>query len=192
MSNMIEIRWHGRGGQGAKTASLFLATAALHEGKKSQGFPDYGPERGGAPIRAYNRISEEEIRLHCSIDEPDIVVVLDKTLLNSVNVCEGLKEGGTLIINDCIPPAEIRKRYDIKAENIKIYTVDATQISIDEIGKPMPNTSMLGALVKATGILNIENVYEDIKEKFAKKFSQKIIDGNLKAIERAYEEVVEE
>ncbi len=185
--NMIEIRWHGRGGQGAKTAAEFIASCTLKEGKYSQGFPDYGPERMGAPIRGFTRIADEPIRLHCPIDSPDIVIVLDDTLLESVDVAEGLTEEGVIIVNTLESPKELRAKLGL--EGRRVYTLDATQISLDEIGRPIPNTPMIGALVKATDIIDLDTVIEDVKEKFKEKFKKPVVEGNIKAIRRAYKEV---
>jgi pyruvate ferredoxin oxidoreductase gamma subunit len=187
MAYLKEIRWHGRGGQGAKTAATLTGQIALHEDKFGQGFPEYGPERMGAPIRGYTRISDEPIKQHCAIEHPDIVVVLDDTLLDSVDVCENVKEGAMLVVNTKKDGAEVKERLSNKS--VDLYTLNATQIALDEIGRPIPNTPMMGALVKASGILKLETVKEDLAVKFGKKFSQKIIDANLRAVERAYEEV---
>ncbi|MCX5678666.1 MAG: 2-oxoacid:acceptor oxidoreductase family protein [Candidatus Omnitrophica bacterium] len=190
MKDLIEIRWHGRGGQGAKTAALLLADAALASGKYIQAFPEYGPERMGAPVASFNRISSEPIRLHSGVTNPDIVIVLDPTLMDSVDVTEGMPSDGTLLVNIDKSPAEVKSFFDI-ASGIKICTVDASGISTDTIGRDIPNTPMLGALVKATGILDFKEMIADTKKKLEKKFRTKpeVIDGNLKAIERAYNEV---
>lgn len=187
MKDMVEIRWHARGGQGAKTASDFLADAAIDAGKYSQGFPDYGPERMGAPIRAYNRISDEVIRLNCSVDHPDVVLVLDSSLLDVANVTDGATEDTKYIVNTSKSPEEVKK--ELGLENGNVYTVNATQISIDEIGRPIPNTPMVGALIRVTELVSIDIVFEEVKEKFSKKFSDKIVQGNINSIKRAYEEV---
>lgn len=187
--DLLEIRWHARGGQGAKTAATLLASVAIEEGKYGQGFPDYGPERMGAPIRGYTRLSTKPIRIHSAIYHPDVVVVLDPTLLDAVDVCEGLKDGGSVIVNTDESPEEIRNKLGLAKEKAKVYTVDATRISIEEIGRPIPNTPMMGALVKVTGAIKLETVFRDIKKKFGKKFGEKIVQGNLNAIKRAYEEV---
>lgn len=187
MAQMTEVRWHGRGGQGAKTAATLLAEAALSEDKHSQGFPEYGPEREGAPMRGFTRISEAPIRLHCTIDNPDVVVVLDDTLLDTVDVCAGLPADGTVVINTAQSPEEVRKKLSVP--EAKLFTVNATQIALDEIGRPIPNTPMLGALIKATDVLNINTIYDDVKHKLGKKFTRQIIDGNINAVKRAYEEV---
>ncbi|GAF85008.1 unnamed protein product [marine sediment metagenome] len=187
---MTEIRWHGRGGQGAKTAATLIAQLAIQEGKFSQGFPEYGPERMGAPIRGYTRISDGQIRVHSPITRPDISVVLDPTLLETVNVCEGLTENGIVIVNTTDSPKELKKRLGLK--DGRVFTIDATRISIEEIGKPIPNTPMMGALIKATGILKIETVISGIEKKFGKKFGEKVVQGNINAIKRGYEEVKSE
>ena len=190
MKDLIEIRWHGRGGQGAKTAALLLADAALASGKYIQAFPEYGPERMGAPVASFNRISSNPILLHSGVTDPDIVIVLDPTLMDSVDVTEGMPSDGTLLVNIDKSPAEVKNLFGI-APGIKVCTVDASGISTDTIGRDIPNTPMLGALVKATGILDFKEMIEDTKKKLEKKFRTKpeVIEGNLKAIERAYNEV---
>lgn len=188
MKDMVEIRWHARGGQGAKTASDFLADAAIDAGKYSQGFPDYGPERMGAPIRAYNRISDKEVRVTCAVDRPDVVLVLDASLLNVADVDAGASEATKYIVNTPKSPEEIKAQ--IGLENGNVYTVNATQISIDEIGRPIPNTPMIGALVRVTGLVSIDIVFDEVIAKFSKKFSEKIVQGNINSIKRAYEEVL--
>jgi pyruvate ferredoxin oxidoreductase gamma subunit len=190
MKDLIEIRWHGRGGQGAKTAALLLGDAALASGKYIQAFPEYGPERMGAPVASFNRISSKPILLHSGVTNPDVVAVLDPTLMESVNVTEGVPEGGTILVNTNKTPQEIRQELGLKG-NIKVFTVDASTISKETIGREIPNTPMLGALIKATGILNFKEMLEDTKTKLEKKFKSKpeVIEGNLKAIERAYSEV---
>ena len=186
--NMTEIRWHARGGQGAKTAATLIAAVALEEGSYSQGFPDYGPEREGAPIRGYTRISDQPIRVHSAIYHPDVVVVLDATLLETVDVTEGLKEGGILLINSADSPAAVRKQ--VGMEGGKVCTVDATQIAIDEIGRPIPNTPMMGALVKVVPTLKLDTILKDVEKKFKSK-GDRIVEGNFRAIRRANEEVQE-
>jgi pyruvate ferredoxin oxidoreductase gamma subunit len=185
---MVEIRWHGRGGQGVKTAATMLAEAALNEGKHSQGFPEYGPERMGAPVRGYTRLSEEPIVIHCAISNPQIVVVLDPTLLLSENVAEGLIEGGSILVNTPLTPAAIRKLMKLNG-NEKIFTINATQIALDELKREIPNTPMLGALVKIAEVLKLETVEVDLKKKFGKKFRPEVVEGNLRAVHRAYNEV---
>ena len=191
MNDMIEIRWHGRGGQGAKTASLLLADAAFNTGKYIQGFPEYGPERMGAPITAYNRISSSPIRIHSNIYEPDYVVVVDDTLLDSVDVTAGLKEDGAIVINTTKNGENLKKL--LKGYKGKIYTIDARKVSIETLGKYFPNTPMLAAIVKVSGIMNEENFVKDMEGSFKHKFAKKpeVIDGNMKAIEMALNEVKE-
>lgn len=189
MKDLIEIRWHGRGGQGAKTASLLLADAAFHTGKYIQGFPEYGPERMGAPLTAYNRISSNPITIHSNIYQPDYVVVVDDTLLEVVDVAAGLKDTGAIIINTTKSPDYLKK----VLSNYKgaIYTIDARKVSMETLGKYFPNTPMLAAIVKVSGVMSDEELLEDMKGSFQHKFSKKpeVIEGNMKALELALKEV---
>lgn len=187
---MTEIRWHGRGGQGAKTAALLFADAALAQGKYVQAFPEYGPERMGAPVAAFDRMSDKPILLHSGVINPDIVVVLDPTLIDTVDVTEGIPQNGTIIINTEKTPSDIKKDLNISG-SIKVCTVDASTISKETIGREIPNTPMLGALIKVSGILDFNAMIDDTKKKLEKKFKSKpeVIEGNIKAIERAYKEV---
>ena len=189
MDNMIEIRWHGRGGQGAKTASLLLADAAFNTGKYIQGFPEYGPERMGAPITAYNRISDNPITIHSNIYEPDYVVVVDDTLLEAVDVTAGLKESGAIIINST-KSADVLKEH-LKGYKGSIYTINARKVSEEALGKYFPNTPMLAAIVKVSGIMSDEALLKDMEGSFKHKFAKKpeVIDGNMKALELALNEV---
>ena len=189
MNNLIEIRWHGRGGQGAKTASLLLADAAFNTGKYIQGFPEYGPERMGAPITAYNRISNKPITIHSNIYEPDYVVVVDDSLLDCVDVTSGLKQDGAIVINTTKDANEIKAK--LKNYSGKIFTVDAREISIEALGKYFPNTPMLAAIVKVSGVMTDEELLEDMKSSFKHKFAKKpeVIDGNMKALELALKAV---
>ncbi len=189
MDNMIEIRWHGRGGQGAKTASLLLADAAFNTGKYIQGFPEYGPERMGAPITAYNRISNDPITIHSNIYEPDYVVVVDDTLLEVVDVTASLKEEGAIVINTT-KSADYLKSV-LKGYKGNVYTIDARKISEEALGRYFPNTPMLAAIVKVSGIMTDEALLEDMKGSFKHKFAKKpeVIDGNMKALELALKEV---
>ena len=189
MSDMIEIRWHGRGGQGAKTASLLLADAAFNTGKYIQGFPEYGPERMGAPITAYNRISSSTIRIHSNIYEPDYVVVVDDTLLESVDVTSGLKEDGAIVINTTKGKDELDKL--LKGYKGKVYTIDARKVSMETLGKYFPNTPMLAAIVKVSKIMDEDEFVKDMQGSFKHKFAKKpeVIDGNMKALELALKEV---
>ena len=185
MSDLIEIRWHGRGGQGAKTASLLLADAAFNTGKYIQGFPEYGPERMGAPITAYNRISDKPITIHSNIYEPDYVVVVDDSLLESVDVTAGLKKEGAIVINTTKEAEEIKKY--LKEYEGEIYKIDARKISIEALGKYFPNTPMLAAIVKVSKVMTDEEFLNDMKGSFKHKFAKKpeVIEGNMKALEMA-------
>ena len=189
MNNLIEIRWHGRGGQGAKTASLLLADAAFNTGKYIQGFPEYGPERMGAPITAYNRISSTPITIHSNIYEPDYVVVVDDGLLDVVDVTAGLKETGAIVINTTKSGDELKSK--LKDYKGSIYTIDARKVSIDALGKYFPNTPMLAAIVKVSGIMNEDDFIKDMEGSFKHKFAKKpeVIEGNMKAIKLALEQV---
>ena len=189
MNSMIEIRWHGRGGQGAKTASLLLADAAFNTGKYIQGFPEYGPERMGAPLTAYNRISDTPIRIHSNIYEPDYVVVVDDTLLESVDVTAGLKETGAIVINTTKSKDYLEKA--LKGYKGDIYTIDARKISEEALGKYFPNTPMLAAIIKVAKIMTDEELLADMEGSFKHKFAKKpeVIDGNMKALEMALKEV---
>ena len=189
MNNLIEIRWHGRGGQGAKTASLLLADAAFNTGKYIQGFPEYGPERMGALITAYNRISDKPITIHSNIYEPNYVVVVDDTLLESVPVTAGLKKEGAIVINTTKSPEYLKEK--LNGYDGNIYTIDARKVSEETLGKYFPNTPMLAAIVKVTGIMSDEAFLEDMKGSFKHKFAKKpeVIEGNMKALELALKEV---
>lgn len=189
MDNMIEIRWHGRGGQGAKTASLLLADAAFNTGKYIQGFPEYGPERMGAPITAYNRISTAPIRIHSNIYEPDYVVVVDDSLLESVPVTAGLKETGAIIINTTKDANALKPL--LNGYKGKVYTIDAKKVSIEALGKYFPNTPMLAAIVKVSNIMSEEEFLNDMEGSFKHKFAKKpeVIEGNMKALTLALKEV---
>ena len=189
MQDLIEIRWHGRGGQGAKTASLLLADAAFNTGKYIQGFPEYGPERMGAPITAYNRISNEPITIHSNIYEPDYVVVVDDTLLETVDVSAGLKETGAIIINTTKDNETLIK--ELKGYKGEIYKIDAKKISIETLGRYFPNTPMLAAIVKVSKIMTDEEFLADMVGSFKHKFAKKpeVIEGNMKALEMALKEI---
>ena len=189
MENLIEIRWHGRGGQGAKTASLLLADAAFNTGKYIQGFPEYGPERMGAPITAYNRISDKPITVHSNIYEPDYVVVVDDTLLETVNVTAGLKETGGIIINTTRDEEYLKNT--LKGYNGKIYTIDARKVSMETLGKYFPNTPMLAAVVKVSKVMEEQDFLNDMIGSFKHKFAKKpeVIEGNMKALEMSLKEV---
>jgi len=190
MAEIVEIRWHGRGGQGTVTAAKVLADACLSSGRHVQAFPEYGPERAGAPLRAYNRISSKELRMHCPVLQPQIVSVVDATLLDSINVAEGATKDAIFVVNTSKDPKDIRAKLKAQ-EGQKVYTVDASKIAMDCIGRALPNAPMLGAICKATNLVSLENLLEDVRKSFGKKFAQKIIDGNLEATKRGYAEVNE-
>ena len=189
MHDLIEIRWHGRGGQGAKTASLLLADAAFNTGKYIQGFPEYGPERMGAPITAYNRISDTPITVHSNIYEPDYVVVVDDTLLDSVDVTAGLKETGAIIINTTKSDDYLKKA--LNGYNGEIYKIDARKVSMETLGRYFPNTPMLAAVVKVSKVMPEDAFLEDMIGSFKHKFAKKpeVIEGNMKALEMALNSV---
>ena len=186
---MIEIRWHGRGGQGAKTASLLLADAAFNTGKYIQGFPEYGPERMGAPITAYNRISDTPIRIHSNIYEPDYVVVVDDSLIGAVDVTSGLKDNGAIIINTNEDIDSLRKK--LNGFSGKIYTIDASKISLECLKANFPNTAMLAAVVNITKIMSKEELVDNMKDAFSHKFAKKpeMIEPNMEALLRGYDEI---
>ncbi|MCR5503720.1 MAG: 2-oxoacid:acceptor oxidoreductase family protein [Lachnospiraceae bacterium] len=186
---MIEIRWHGRGGQGAKTASQLLADAAFMAGKFVQSFPEYGPERSGAPITAYNRISDERCNVHSNIYEPDYVAVVDETLLESVDVTAGLKPEGAVIVNTAKDPGEIRRELGDYAG--RIYTIDARKISLLTLGAYFPNTPMLAAVVAVSGCVEKEQFLKDMEGSFRHKFEKKpqVIEGNLKCLSLSMDSV---
>lgn len=188
-NDMVEIRWHGRGGQGAKMACMLLADVAALQGKFVQGFPEYGPERMGAPITAYNRISEKRCSIHSNIYYPDYVVVVDETLLDSVDVAGGLKEGGAIIINTPSSPQEMRPR--LPGWTGKVCTIDARRISEETLGRYFPNTPMLAAVVKVSGVLETECFLASIEESFQHKFAAKpqVIEGNMATLKRSLGEV---
>lgn len=189
MNEIVEIRWHGRGGQGAKTAALLLADVAFKTGKYVQGFPEYGPERMGAPITAYNRISSNVIRVHSNIYEPDYVVVVDEGLLDVVNVTDGLKEDGAIVVNTSKSPSEIKEKLgSFKGD---VYTIDARKVSKACLGKYFPNTPMLAAIVKVSKVMDWDTFMTEMQASFQHKFSSKpeVIEGNMNALKMAHEEV---
>lgn len=189
MNDRIEIRWHGRGGQGAKTAALLLADVSFKIGKQVQGFPEYGPERMGAPITAYNRISDEVIRVHSNIYHPDYVVVVDETLLHTVDVTRGLNPAGAIIVNTSKSPEEIASQ--VAPYKGKIVTVDARKISEEALGKYFPNSPMLAAVVAVTGIMTREVFLKEMLTSYEHKFAKKpeVIEGNMKALEMTFDAV---
>lgn len=191
MNHLTEIRWHGRGGQGAKTAALLLADVAFQTGKHVQGFPEYGPERMGAPITAYNRISDDEIRVHSNIYDPEYVAVVDESLLEAVDVTAGLKKDGAILINTQKSKEEILPH--LGGYEGKVYTIDAHKVSMEAMGKYFPNTPMLAAMVKIAGVMEEETFLKEMEASFHHKFAGKpeVIDGNMKALKMAFQEVQE-
>ena len=187
MNQTLEIRWHGRGGQGAKTAALLLADVAFKTGKYVQGFPEYGPERMGAPITAYNRISNNVSRVHSNIYTPDLVVVVDETLLDAVNVTAGLKENGSIIVNTDKDKEEILPK--LKGYKGNVYTVDARKISVDALGKYFPNSPMLAAAVAVSKVMDKDTFINEMRASYQHKFAKKpeVIDGNMKALTMTFE-----
>jgi 2-oxoacid:acceptor oxidoreductase gamma subunit (pyruvate/2-ketoisovalerate family) len=186
LKKILEIRWHGRGGQGAWTASELLARAAIYEGKYIQSFPEFGPERMGAPVAAFTRISTEPIRIHCAVYNPDVVAVLDPTLLKTVPVAEGLDPNGDIIVNSKDSPAEIRKI--LNANKGKVWSVPATEIAIKVLGVPITNTAILGAVARVTGVVKLESIEKIVRERFRKDIAEK----NFAAVKEAYREVKSE
>jgi pyruvate ferredoxin oxidoreductase gamma subunit len=188
-AKMIEVRWHGRGGQGAKTAALLFAEAVLATGKYIQAFPEYGPERMGAPVQSFNRISENFITIHSGITNPNYIVILDPSLIESVPVTAGIEKNGKVIVNTSFSSSEIMQKLGVDAS--QVFVVDASRIAVETIGRDIPNTPMLGALVKVIGTLDINGVLEDTKVKLMAKFRHKpeVIEGNLASIKRAFDEV---
>jgi len=184
--NNIEIRWHGRGGQGAKTAALLLADVCFKTGAYVQGFPEYGPERMGAPITAFNRISDKEIRVHSNIYNPDLVVVVDETLLHSVDVTSGLKADGAIIVNTDKTPDEIKPLLNGFAG--RVYTVDARKISVDALGRYFPNSPMLAAAVAVSTVMEKDDFIREMRASYEHKFAKKpeVIDGNMKALTETF------
>jgi 2-oxoacid:acceptor oxidoreductase gamma subunit (pyruvate/2-ketoisovalerate family) len=182
LKKLIEFRWHGRGGQGAWTASELLARTALYEGKYIQSFPEFGPERMGAPVTAFTRISTEPIRIHCAVYEPDVVAVLDPTLLKAVPVTSGLDKDGIIIINSVEEPAKVKEA--LKMERGTLWTIPATEIALRILGIPITNTAMLGAVARATSIVSLESVEKAVKERFRLDLAEK----NFAVIKEAYKE----
>ena len=180
MVAMTEIRWHGRGGQGAVASAEMFAIAAIEEGKSAQAFPSFGPERRGAPVMAFTRVSDEFIHLRTGITEPDVVVVLDPTVMSAVDVTAGLKDGGIVVANTSKGGEELAKEFNITA---RLATVNAGRIAHEEIGRPITNTTMMGALVKATGLVELDSLAEQIEKRFPG-----VAEKNIKAMRRAYEE----
>lgn len=184
--DFIEVRWCGRGGQGAVTAAKVLAESAMAEGKFIQAFPEFGPERMGAPVKSFTRISSKPINRHCQIAEPDISVLLDPTLLGVVDITEGVGKSGVIIVNTKDSPAELRRK--ISLEGRKLYTVDATGISKKTMGRNIPNMPMVAAVVKVTGIIKLESLIRNFQQEFSHKFKEEIIRANIEAMRLSYDE----
>lgn len=189
VKDTVEIRWHGRGGQGAKTAALLLADVAFNTGKYVQGFPEYGPERMGAPITAYNRISADKIRVHSNIYDPDYVVVVDETLLESVDVTNGLNKEGAIVVNTSKSPDEVRKH--LNGYEGGVYTIDAHRISVAALGKYFPNSPMLAAIVAISGVVDRATFLKEMENSYKHKFAKKpeVIEGNMKALKMVLQEL---
>jgi len=188
MHQLIEIRWHARAGQGAVTAAKLVAETALFEDRYMQAMPEYGPERTGAPLKAFTRISDEPIEVCNNIDHPGIVVVLDETLLSSIDVLDGILADGVVVVNTKETPAKMREILSAP-DGITVATVDASGIALDTIKRDIPNTPIVGALVKVKPVVDLESVKGELLRTFGKKFSQEIIDANLESVARAYQEV---
>ncbi len=189
MQQLTEIRWHARAGQGAVTAAKLVAETALELDQYMQAMPEYGPERMGAPIKAFTRISTVPIEIHCNIENPDVVVVLDETLLSIVDVAEGLTDDGVIIVNTCKLPKDLRAELGMEGSSARVASIDATGISLETLKRDMPNTPMIGALAKATGLFDLQPIIDHLTKTFGKKFSQEVIDANIASVTRAFEEV---
>ena len=188
-SALIEIRWHARAGQGAVTAAELIAQTALAEGKYIQAMPEYGPERTGAPLKAYNRVSSDPIEIHNNITNPDIVIILDDTLIETTDVLEGIIENGKVLVSTRLCKEDMEAKLDAP-DGVEVAVVPATDIALDCIGRDIPNAPIAGALAKYTGVIGIENLKDHVEQTFAKKFSEKVVAGNLEAIQLAYEDVI--
>jgi len=187
---LTEIRWHARGGQGAVTAAKMVAELALGQGKFFQAFPEYGPERSGAPIVAFTRVSDEPIQVYCGVEHPQIVVVLDESLLSVTDVTRGAPGEAVVLVNTESTPAELRACHGLKGG--RLFTVAATRIATETIGRPIPNAPMVGALTRATGLFQIDEVVDFFRAEFGKKFPPRVVEGNVEALTRSYEEVLGE
>ena len=187
LADMVEIRWHSRAGQGAVTAAETLASAALREGRHVQAFPEFGPERMGAPLRAFNRVSPHPIRIHGVVEEANVVIVVDPSLLGAVPVDSNVALSGIILVNTTQTVNEVHRRMNLNGQ--RLACVDATRIAVECFGLQKPNTPMLGAVARATGLVLLETLLTEIEETFSKKFSPRVVEGNLEAVRRAYEEV---
>ena len=188
MQQLTEIRWHARAGQGAVTAAKVVAETALSADQYMQAMPEYGPERMGAPIKAFTRISSEPIDIHCNIEEPDVVIVLDDTLLDVVDVAEGIADNGTLIINTCTPPDQVKKVLGLP-DTVTVASVDASGIALDTIKRDIPNTPIVGAFAAVTEAIDLESFKGLLAKNLSKKYGQEMIDANYAAVDRAFKEV---
>ena len=188
MQQLTEIRWHARAGQGAVTAAKVVAETALSADQYMQAMPEYGPERMGAPIKAFTRISDQPIDIHCNIENPNVVIVLDDTLLDVVDITEGIADDGFVILNTCTPADQVKKALGV-ADSVKVACVDASGIALDTIKRDIPNTPIVGALIKVTGVVDLEVFKGLLAKNLSKKFGQEMIDANFSAVDRAYEEV---
>jgi pyruvate ferredoxin oxidoreductase gamma subunit len=188
MPGLVEIRWHARAGQGAVTAAKLVAETAMHQGRYMQAMPEYGPERTGAPLKAFTRVSDEPIEVHNNIVNPEIVIVLDDTLLSVIDVTEGIREGGTIVLNTPKTAKEARTLLGV-ADDIKVATVDASGIALDTIKRDIPNTPIVGALATVTEVIPVDALKDNLVATFGKKFAQEVIDANLESVERASKEV---
>lgn len=188
MSKLIEIRWHARAGQGAVTAAKLVAETALFEDRHMQAMPEYGPERTGAPLKAFTRISDEPIEVYNNIETPDVVVLLDETLLGVIDITEGIKPEGIVVINTTETPAEMRAKLNVP-ESVRVATIDASGIALATIKRDIPNTPIVGALTRVSGVVNVDSVKGQLVKTFGKKFAQEMIDANLESVDRAYREV---
>lgn len=186
MSRMIEVRWHGRGGQGVVTAGEVLGEAAMHTGKYFQAFPEYGAERMGAPIKAYTRISDEPIEVHSPILEPDVVIVVNPNLIGAVDLTEGIKPDGTLIMNTEQTPEDLRETLDFQGGTV--WCVDASKIAMEEIKRDIPSTMMISVFAKATGALELDNIIKVVRETLGERLREEIVEANVRALRRAYDE----
>ena len=191
MEKPIEIRWHGRAGQGVVTAGELLAEAAMEEGKYFQAFPDYGPERMGAPVKSYTRISDRPIEVHSQILEPDIVVVVNPNLIGVVDVVEGLAEDGQVLVNSPLSPAAIREQLGLTGRPVRVWTVDATRIDMETLNRDIPSTIMLGLVARATSLVGLDTLIHKVREKLGEKLQSHIVEANVTGLKRAYEEAVE-
>ncbi len=188
MQQLTEIRWHARAGQGAVTAAKVVAETALSANQYMQAMPEYGPERMGAPIKAFTRISDQPIDIHCNIENPNVVIVLDDTLLDVVDVAEGIAADGVLILNTCTPPEQVKKMLGVP-ETVTVACVDASGIALDTIKRDIPNTPIVGAFAKVTSVIDLEVFKGLLAKNLSKKFGQEMIDANFTAVDRAHEEV---